>query len=121
MLKLPEKRKSPVERECLALMFGLTKAESYIRSNETETLRLTDASSLQYIQRTKNFSSKSFNYSVYISSLPRLSIMYVPGQSLLLCDALTRAAQDENFKDTAEISRTWAQFIPPIKSAWGSN
>ena len=45
--------------------------------------------------------------------------MYVPGQSLLLCDALTRAAQDENFQDAAEISRTWAQFIPPIKSLFG--
>ena len=100
-------------------MFGLTKTEAYIRANETETLCLTDASSLQYIQRTKNFSSKVFNYSVYISSLPRLSILYVPGQSLLLCDALTRAAQDEDFTDSAELSRTWAQFIPPIKSELG--
>ena len=97
----------------MALMFGLTKTEAYIRANETETLCLTDASSLQYIQRTKNFSSKVFNYSVYISSLPRLSILYVPGQSLLLCDALTQAAQDEDITDSDELSRTWAQFIPP--------
>ena len=41
VLKLSERRKSPVERECLALMFGLTKTESYIRSNEAETLCLT--------------------------------------------------------------------------------
>ena len=85
ILKLTERRKSPVERESLVLMFGLTKTEAYIRANEKETLCLTDASSLQYIQRTKNFSSKVFNYSIYISSLPRLSILYVPGQSLLLC------------------------------------
>ena len=40
-------------------------------------------------------------------------------QFLLLCDALTRAAQDEDFQDSAEISRTWAQFLPPIKSELG--
>ena len=30
-----------------------------------------------------------------------------------------RAAQDENFTDSAALSRTWAQFIPPIKSELG--
>ena len=100
----PELRYTPVQKENMSLMFSLFKGESYIRANTTETWSLCDASSLQYIQRSKAYNSKQYNQSIFISSLPRLNIYYVSGKSLLIPDVMSRQFQDIFLKNNKALS-----------------
>ena len=112
----PELRYTPVQKENMGLMFSLFKGESYIRSNKVETWSLCDASSLQYIQRSKQYNSKQYNQSIYMSSLPRLQIYYVSGKSLLLSDIMSRQFQDIYLKNNNELSEQISKLIPPLQN-----
>ena len=71
---------APVTKESRAFMFGLAHGENLIRNNNRETWVLSDCSSIQHISRNKNFNSRQFTDSIFISSLPRLNIFYVSGK-----------------------------------------
>ena len=109
-----EIRYSPVQKESMALSFALQKGEPYIRGNTKETLCLCDASSLQYIRRSKLYHSKQYNDAIYISSLPRLSVLYTSGRSLLLSDILTRQFQNIYLKNNLSLSQEMTKLIPPL-------
>ena len=111
-----ELRYTPVQKENMSLMFALFKGESYIRANKAETWSLCDASSLQYIQRSKAYNSKQFNQSIFISSLPRLNIYYVSGKSLLISDVMSRQFQDIYLKNNNELSEPISKLIPPLQN-----
>ena len=110
----PELRYTPVQKENMSLMFSLFKGETYIRANTTETWSLCDASSLQYIQRSKAYNSKQYNQSIFISSLPRLNIYYVSGKSLLISDVMSRQIQDIYLKNDNALSEEISKLIPPL-------
>ena len=105
-----------VQKENMSLMFSLFKGEPYIRANKAETWSLCDASSLQYIQRSKAYNSKQFNQSIFISSLPRLNIFYVSGKSLLISDVMSRQFQDIYVKNNTELSEPISNLIPPLQN-----
>ena len=111
-----EMKYTPVQKESKAFMYAIFKGESYIRSNLVGTWCLCDASSLQYIQRCKTYGSKQFNDSIFISSLPRLSIYYINGHSLLLSDIMTRQFQSVYLKNDIELSKEMCKFIPPLNA-----
>ena len=95
-------------------MFCLSQGEAYIRNNRWETWILCDASSLQYIQRNKAYSSRQYNDAIYISTLPRLNIFYCSGKALLLSDILSRSFQDIYLSKNFQISQQMAKYIPPL-------
>ena len=111
-----EVRYTPVQKENMSLMFALFKGETYIRANKAETWALCDASSLQYIQRSKAYNSKQFNQSIFISSLPRLNIYYVSGKSLLISDIMSRQFQEVYLKNNNELSEQISKLIPPLQN-----
>ena len=85
---------APVKREARSMMYALSHGEPYIRNNAVEMWLLVDANSLQYISRNKAYSSRQYNDSIFVSTLPRLNVFYVSGKALLLSDILSRSFQD---------------------------
>ena len=114
LLSAAERSYSPVQREAMALFYGLAKAETFIRNSNAETLVLSDASSIQWIMRTKQHNSRAYEQMLMLSSLPNVNLFYTNGKSLLLVDVLTRQFQDVFLKNNAALSPIQASFIPPL-------
>ena len=114
LLSEAQRSYSPVQRENFALFFGLSKAETYIRNSNAETLVLSDASSIQFLMRTKQYNSRSYEQSLLLSSLPNVSLYYTSGKTLLISDALSRQYQNIFLKDEGSISSLQSTFIPPL-------
>ena len=114
LLSAAERSYSPVQREGMALFYGLAKAETFIRNSNAETLVLSDASSIQWIMRTKQHNSRAYEQMLMLSSLPNINLFYTNGKSLLLVDVLTRQYQDVFLKNNAALSPIQASFIPPL-------
>ena len=85
-------------------------------NHAVETWLLVDAGSLQYISRNKAYSSRQYNDSIYVSTLPRLNVFYVSGKALLLSDILSRSFQDVYLNQSFELSKKMAELIPPLQN-----
>ena len=105
---------APVTKESRAFMFGLAHGENLIRNNNRETWVLSDCSSIQHISLNKNFNSRQFTDSIFISSLPCLNIFYVSGKALLLSDQLSRQFQQVYLKNEFSLSKQMSKIIPPL-------
>ena len=104
----------PVRRENMALFFGISKSEAYIRNSNSETLILGDFSSIQWLMRTRHYNSRSYEQALVLSSLPNVSLYYTSGKSLLISDQLTRQFQDVFLKDGGCLSSIQSTFVPPL-------
>ena len=107
---------SPVAKESRAFMYALSYGENLICNNDVETWILSDASSIQHIARNKNYNSRQYTDSIFISSLPRLNIYYVSGKSILLSDVLSRQFQSVYLKNNFELSKQMSKNIPPLQN-----
>ena len=114
LLNQAERTYSACQRENIAFFYALARAETVIRNSRSDNMILSDSSGIQYLQRTKNYNSRSYEQMLYLSSLPNLEVFYVTGRSLLLADLLTRQYQDVFLDNKNTLSEIQSHFVPPI-------
>ena len=117
ILSPAERSYSAVQRENIAFFFGVQKFDSYLRNSATENCILSDASGIQWLSRTKNYNSRSYEQMLYLSSIPNLEVLYCSGKALLLVDLLSRQYQDVFLNNKNPLSEIQSFFIPPISRA----
>ena len=119
LFKISDRRKSAVQRELVCLMYTLFSLENILKNSQQRIFLLSDANSMQYLQKNRQFNSKNYEFSIFLSSFgDRLELFYCPGRSLLLCDQLSRMYQNIALEN-GQISQEMAQFLVPIKAKLG--
>ena len=76
LLRQSSRNKGSSKRELISLSFALVENEGIIRNHEHSVLMLSDASSLQLIQRGKTTNTIFAELGCYISSFPNLGVYY---------------------------------------------
>ena len=117
ILSPAERSYSAVQRENIAFFFGVQKFDSYLRNSATDNCILSDASGIQWLSRTKNYNSRSYEQMLYLCSIPNLEVLFCSGKALLLVDLLSRQYQDVFLNNRNPLSEIQSFFIPPISRA----
>ena len=92
-----ERRYSPTERECLAIVYGCSHFRPYL-----EGLRftiLTDHRALKWLHQTKDLNSRLARWAMQIAAYD-VDIQHRPGAANTNCDALSRAPLDSSSDST---------------------
>lgn len=84
-----EQRYSTIERECLAIVFGLKRFEKYLYGQEF-VLR-TDHQPLAYIDSMKNKNNRVLRWSLYLQNY-RYRVQFVKGSQNVIADYLSRSS-----------------------------
>ena len=112
-------RKPIVFKELLAIILALKTQEHLLRSIEADIILFTDSHPLSYLHRTKCYSSTLFESAIFLTSFPRLKIVFVSGQVVCLADILSRQFYDIILKSNQTISKEWSGIPPPIPNLDG--
>ncbi|CAF4354949.1 unnamed protein product [Rotaria sp. Silwood2] len=87
-----ERRYSPTERECLAIVYGCSHFRPYLEG--VHFTILTDHKALKWLHRTKDLNSRLARWAMQIAAYD-VDIQHRSGTDNANCDALSRALVDE--------------------------
>ena len=88
--------------------------ENLIRNHESSVLMLSDASSLQLIQRGKTSNTIFAELGCLISSFGNLGVFYCLGSALFLPDLFSRSFNKVLLKNGSNISKEFEQLLPAL-------
>ena len=89
--------------------------EYQIRQSEHEVILLSDAQSISQIQRFRNTSDYYLQVALFLASLNKVKILFIPGTANLLADSLSRRMADSFIKNENSTSPELANFIISLK------
>jgi transposase InsO family protein len=109
-----ERRYSPTERECLAIVYGCSQFRPYLEG--VRFTILTDHRALRWLRQTKDLNSRLARWAMQIAAYD-VDIQHRPGSQNTNCDALSRAPVDSS---SQSIINSPSQYMDshkvPIKS-----
>ena len=105
LLKQSSRNRGAARRELISLSFALIENECLIRNHQSSVLMLSDASSLQLIQRGKTSNTVFAEIGCLISSFNNLGIYYCLGSALFLPDLFSRSFNEVLLKNGSNIER----------------
>ena len=119
LLKQSVRNRGAAKRELVGLSFALVENEGVIRNHPSATLMLSDASSLQLIQRGRTSNTIFSEIGCLISSFDNLGVYYTSGTALFLSDLFSRNFNEvllKNGSKNLKIYSQISQLIPNKKS-----
>ena len=115
LLNQADKNKSTITKEVISLLYCLQSMEYQIRQSEHEVILLSDAQSISQIQRFRNTSDYYLQVSLFLASLNKVKILFIPGTANLVADSLSRRMADSYLKNENTQSPELANFIISLK------
>ena len=88
-----EKNYSTVERECLGIVWGIRKFETYLYGRKFQLG--TDQASLQYLQKAKHDNARLMRWALFLQTFTFV-VKAIPGSENVVADFLSRFAEDRN-------------------------
>ena len=98
LLNQADRNKSTITKEVISLLYCLHSMEYQIRQSEHEVILLSDAQSISQIQRFRNTSDYYLQIALFLASLNKVKILFIPGTANLLADSLSRRMADSLIK-----------------------
>ena len=92
-----ETRYSTVERECLGIVWGIRKFQTYLYGQKFWLG--TDQSSLQYLKKAKHDNARLMRWALFLQSFTFV-VKAIPGKENVVADFLSRFAEDRNVIST---------------------
>ena len=111
--------KSIYLKESISLVAGMKHFQSYMLANNKKVYIFTDAKSVTFIGRNKEFciaSSNIASYLKYFASMKDYVILHIKGQMNICADIFSRSFTNSRFikKSQHSISKQHAKNVPPI-------
>ena len=88
LLNQADKNKSTITKEVISLLYFLQSMEYQIRQSEHEVILLSDEQSISQIQRFKTTNDYNLHISLFLASLNKVKILFIPGTENVLADSL---------------------------------
>ena len=110
-------RKNSFVREGISLCQGLRKFKPYIESSEKQIIIYTDAKSLLYSGRAKDYNISCANISAFLSrfaSEHNMTILHIPGKLNFLADIFSRSYGKSRFLGKPAVPRSVAESLPTV-------
>ena len=110
-------RKNSFVREGISLCQGLKKFRPYIEASEKQLIIYTDAKSLLYAGRAKDYNISCANISSFLSrfaSEHNMTILHIPGKLNFLADLFSRSYGKSRFLGKPTVPRSIAESLPNI-------
>merc|ERR1711954_625685 len=115
LLNQADRNKSTITKEVISLLYCLHSMEYQIRQSDHEVILLSDAQSISQIQRFRNTSDYYLQISLFLASLKKVKILFIPGTANLVADSLSRRMADSYLKNENTQSPELANFIISLK------
>ena len=116
LLNQADRNKSTITKEVISLLYCLHSMEYQIRQSEHEVILLSDAQSISQIQRFRNTSDYYLQIALFLASLNKVKILFIPGTANLLADSLSRRMANSLIKNENSTSPELADFIISLKN-----
>ena len=116
LLKQSVRNRGAARRELVGLSFALVENEGVIRNHPSATLMLSDASSLQLIQRGRTSNTIFSEIGCLISSFDNLGVYYTSGSALFLSDLFSRNFNEVLLKNGSNLSKEFESLLPNLPS-----
>ena len=114
LLKQSVRNRGAARRELVGLSFALGENEGVIRDHPSSVLMLSDASSLQLIQRGRTRNTIFSEIRCLISSFENLGVYYTLGTALFLSDLFSRNFNEVLLKNGSNLSKEFENLLPSL-------
>ena len=114
LLSRMDKNKATITQHVISLLYCLHSMEYQIRQSDHEVTLLSDAQSISQIQRYCNTRDYYLQIALFLASLNKIRVVFIPGSANLVADSLSRRMADTYLKENTR-SPELADFLISLK------